>query len=75
MTSYPLLASGDIALFDMFLLHNLVISPGLQLRIVNSGAFCGEIEVRGGILGGRIGRCAGGIGVLGGGGTTRNYQH
>jgi hypothetical protein len=75
LTSYPLLASGDIALFDMFLLHNLIIGPGLQLRIVNSGAFSGEIQVGCGILGGRIGRRAGGIGVLGGGGTTRNYQH
>jgi hypothetical protein len=75
LTSYPLLAGGDVALFNVFLLHHLIIGPRLQLRVVNSWAFGSKIQVGRSILGSRIGRRTGGIGILGGGGATRDYQH
>ena len=50
LTGYPLLARGDVALSDFFLLYDLNVRPALPLLVMDSRAPGSEIEVGRGVL-------------------------
>ena len=72
----PLFADGDVAFFNFFLLHDLDVSPGLQLLVMNARALRREIEVGRSVLGRRIGRDSGSSVIFGDtGGAACDHQH
>jgi len=76
LLGYPLLADGDIAFLDFFLLHDLNVGPGLQLLVMNCWALRREIEVGRCVLRRRIGSKSGRSAIFGNaGGAACDHQH